>query len=65
METLTLSQSIFYISSLISLVFFMFAVMLIGTKDKQLQKVSEYSIILFAITFNLGIFLALLTSLLS
>lgn len=65
METLTLSQSIFYISSLISLVFFMFAVMLIDTKDKQLQKVSEYSIILFAITFNLGIFLALLTSLLS
>lgn len=65
METLTLSQSIFYISSLISLAFFMFSVMLIGTKDKQLQKVSEYSIILFAITFNLGIFLALLTSLLS
>lgn len=65
METLTVSQSIFYISSLISLVFFMFAVMLIGTKDKQLQKVSEYSVLLFVITFNLGIFLALLTSLLS
>lgn len=65
METLTVSQSIFYISSLISLVFFMFAVMLIDTKDKQLQKVSEYSVLLFVITFNLGIFLALFTSLLS
>lgn len=65
MENLTLSQSIFYISSLISLVFFMFAVMLIDTKDKQLQKVSEYSVLLFVITFTLGVFLALFTSLLS
>ena len=62
MENLTLSQSIFYIGLLVSLVFLVPSFMLLDSKNKQLAKIGEHCVIFTVVILTVFTMVSLLTS---